>query len=474
MADPRQDPRAHDLLSADLGVVGALGGMLRSIATQAQSSAAGLRGAAGDASWTGTAADAFRSGVGKLPGDLDNVTRSYQEAADALTAYEGELSTLQPAFQSLVSQLGTASATLANAQTSLNGAQQSLSAASAKLTPAAFANPLAPLPSVPANSPLRAAVSSANTAVNNAQGEVDGLSARGFHILDEFQTARNTAKGHVDSAGHMPPHRSFWDSVFHDVGSFMGGALHFVEDIGVGIWNSVTGTVGAFENFVNHPSLESFGKLAADVAVDAGIVVLAASAPEALGLLGAEALAEGGAEVATEEGVSLAARVASMGEPAANVLKVAGYAGSADDLLQGHYANAALDAVFANVPSGDDIANDLGVGEEQAKAAEAASEAMKTYSAFTGYGFTPGEALSLMTDGEVASVLGNLTNLDDAGEIAAATQRTSSAAASAARTAARVGAPVAFAIDSATDHVHDLANEKLATILHGEPASACP
>ena len=304
-ADPRNDPRADDLLSADPGVVSTLASTFRTVAMQAQGAADGLRGAQGDATWTGPAATAFRQGVGKLPGDLGKATSSYQEAGDALTVYEGELSSLQPAFRSVVSQLGSADAQLAGAQSNLSFAQSALGAAQAKLTQSAINHPLSPLQSVPANSPLVSAVGTANAAVSNAQGNIDGLSARGFHILDEFDTARNAAKGKVDSASQVPPQPGFWDSLFHDVGNFLGGAVHFVEGIGAGIWNSVTGTVSAFENFVNHPSLATFGQLASDVTVDAGIVLLAATAPEALGLVGgAEVLAEGAAEVVVDGGTA--------------------------------------------------------------------------------------------------------------------------------------------------------------------------
>jgi hypothetical protein len=244
--DPRNDPRAHDLLGADPGVVSSLVGMFRTVAMQAQSTADGLHGAASDATWTGSAASAFRQGVGQLPADLNKVTSSYQEAAGALAAYEGELSSLKPAFQSIVSQLGSANGALANAQSSLSSAQSELSTAQSKLTAAAVTHPLAanPLPAVPLSSPLHTAVNAASSAVGNAQGEISALSARGFSILDEFESARNAAKGRVSSASHIPPHRSFWDSVFHDIGNGLSAFGHFVAGIGVGIWNSVTGRLG--------------------------------------------------------------------------------------------------------------------------------------------------------------------------------------------------------------------------------------
>jgi citrate lyase alpha subunit len=144
------------------------------------------------------------------------------------------------------------------------------------------------------------------------------------------------------------------------------------------------------------------------------------------------------------------------------------------DLAQGHYADAGIDAAFQAVPGGDDVADDLGVGGKQAEAAASDSEAMKTYSTLTeGWGFTPGEAFSLMSDHEVDVVLHNLTNIDNPDEIAAAGKSLAGKAASTAKTAARVGAPVAFAVDSGEGQAQASAQAKAAQILHPQPAT-CP
>jgi hypothetical protein len=472
--DPRDDPRAHDLLSADPGVVSSLVGKLQTVAMQAQSTADGLHGAAGDATWTGSAATAFRQGLGKLPGDLGKVTSSYQEAGGALDTYEGELSSLQPAFQRVVSQLGSADTQLANAHTSLSNAQSALTAAQSKLTAAAVSKPLSPLPSVPINSPLISAVSGASSSVGNAQGEIAALSARGFQILDEFESARNAAKGRLSSASQVPPHRSFWDSVFHDVGDVLSGIGHFAAEAGEGIFNSVTGTLGALENFANDPTLANFGKLASDAAVDASIVALAATAPEALGLVGA---AEAGADGAAEEGASLLTRAATglsnAGEPAATVTKLAVTGNAGADLAQGHYADAGVDAVFMAIPDGDAVADHLGVGEQQAEEAATQVDHLDTFSWLSEHGFTPSEALPLMSEGEVDTAIHNITDLSNPDDIAAARQSLSATATSAARTAARVGAPVAFAIDGGEGQAQTSAQAKIGHLLHPQP-SQCP
>jgi hypothetical protein len=477
--DPRADPRAHDLLTADPGVVNLLVIVFKDLARQAQVTADGLRGADGDATWSGAAADAFRNGLGKLPEDLGKVTSSYQEAADALNGYEGQLSQVKSAFQSIASQLESAHAQLGSAQSQLAGAQSALStaakAAAATPSPLSAAPPLvAPLTGpIPMSSPLYTAVNGASGAVQNAQGEIATLSSQGFRLLDEFEAARNAAKGKVSSASHVPPHRSFWDHFLHDVGNWMSAAGHFLVDVGKGIFNSVTGTLGAFENFVNDPTLANFGKLASDVAIDASIVVLAAAAPEALGLLGAAELTAEGAVV--EGGAGLAGTLASLAAPAETVYTGAQVAKAGADLLQGHYADFSVDAVFLGIPSGADAANAVGAGERAAEQAAGNAEALQTYKFFADHGFTPGEAMSLMSDGEVNTVLHGVTNLGDRAEVASATQSATQTAAQAAKTAARVGAPVAYATDSIKDKSQENMQAKVGDILHPPPAtSSCP
>src|ERR1700742_1051859 len=129
MGDPLSDPRAQQLLSASPAEVGALAAQFRRVANQAESSAAALRGAHGDGTWTGPAADAFRTQLGKLPGDLDKVQQSYGEVARALYAYEGELGPLQSRFRSLATQLTTARGNLSTAQGNLSTAKTSLDTA---------------------------------------------------------------------------------------------------------------------------------------------------------------------------------------------------------------------------------------------------------------------------------------------------------------------------------------------------------
>src|ERR1700722_4315404 len=130
MGDPLSDPRAQRLLAADPGEVGALAGAFRRVSSQAEQSAAALRGAH-DANWTGASADAFRAQLGKLPGDLDRVQQSYGDAASALDGYETQLGQIKSQFQSLAGQLRRAQSSLSSEQGALATAQGNLAPANA-------------------------------------------------------------------------------------------------------------------------------------------------------------------------------------------------------------------------------------------------------------------------------------------------------------------------------------------------------
>jgi len=374
MSDLLDDQRAKDLLAADPSVVNGLVVGFRQVAVQAQTTADGLHGAAGDADWTGTAADAFRSGLGKLPGDLAKVTSSYQEAGDALDTFEGSLSSLKPAFQSIVSQLQSAQIQLTNAQNQLTSAQNSLSTAQSKALAQSVTTPLAPLKGVPLTSPLHTAVDAASGAVSNMQGEMAGLTSQGFNLLDEFDSARSAAQGRVSSASHVPPHRSFWDSFFHDVGNVMGF-----------IFKPILNLPSAIADFAEHPSLSTFGKLAEDVGGTALIVATALApfaAPELIAADAAEegtaAGAEGVADAATDAATDESAEAASKGltlqqvvDGANTVSKGAGYVSGttnvAEDIEHGNLAEAEFDAEMMALPGAADSA---GIGDQEVKEAE--------------------------------------------------------------------------------------------------------
>ncbi|HET8980124.1 MAG TPA: hypothetical protein VFN87_18370 [Solirubrobacteraceae bacterium] len=108
MVDPLSDPRAADLLDAVAEDVTALAAAFRAAADQSELTAAGLQAAQHDGTWAGSAADRFRTAIGRLPGRLARVRAGYAAVADALVAYEPELARLRWAFAHTAAELSAA------------------------------------------------------------------------------------------------------------------------------------------------------------------------------------------------------------------------------------------------------------------------------------------------------------------------------------------------------------------------------
>jgi len=318
MGDPLSDPRAQGLLLADLGEISSLASSFHQVASQAHTAAAGLRGAQNDAHWTGAAADAFRTKLGKLPGDLDNVNASYGEVAGALNTYEAHLQPVQSRFTSLVNQL-------TDARSNLAGAQGQVATAQTNLTNAASAPHATSHTTAVVNA--HAALNSANSNAWQLQQQVSGLEQRGYNLLDEFDTIRNAAMGKVsDAAGKAPSHH-WWQSV----ASFVG---NFVKDAALGIAHSVWDLISGKDiiAFIEHPGWDTLGTLVKDIAITASLVAMIAApfaAPELAGLDVAEATAEG-AEAMGEAAAGAGEAAAAGGEGAVAEASVTSASVSAD------------------------------------------------------------------------------------------------------------------------------------------------
>jgi hypothetical protein len=397
--DPRTDPEAKHLLSADPGVVQDLAAAWRGIALTSQLTSQGLHSAAGQATWTGTAADSFRHTLGTFPVALGKVTSSYQEAADGLDTYGGELSTLQPAFKSVVSQLNNADTTLAGAQTSAQNAAGALATANAK----GLSNPLDAPPlfsGVPSSSPLWGTYDKANAAVQNAQSEIASLSNAGNRLLEEFKTARSAAQGKVSSASHVPPQPSS-PSTLSQIADFIP---KLIAGMASSLYHDVTGSLKALENVINDPSLANIGKLATDISVDAAIVALAIAAPEAAGLVDA-AEAEGGAE-----GQALLARLLKKYLTPEQIAKEAALANAGTEAARGNVLGGAIDAGAAELPG----LGKLSGLDKEAETAAANSAALNKYTALVNAGEKPVDALQTLTTEEQKYVLQNTNFMDPA------------------------------------------------------------
>lgn len=386
MGDPLSDPRATQLLSADPGEVESLASAFRRVASQAQTAIDGLQGANGAATWTGGAATAFRTQLGKLPGDLQKVEQSYGETASALDRYGSEVGPLKSQFRSLASQISSAQSSLSSAQSSLTNAQSNLSSATA----APHAKPASP-----AVVNAHSAVQSASGAVGRVQGELSGLQGQAFRVLDEFDSVRGEARSRVSSAAGVAPSQSFWGGLMSSIGNFMSDAGHFFAGAGKFIGKMATGVYDAAERLPSdiaavcaHPGdLKAWSKLGGDLGTVAGAVALAAAVIvcplDAVGFEGAAAAFATTDEVVGDASLALAAGKTGVD----TTLAVQG---------KGSWATVGLDSasllgVGAKVPG-------LRAASADTRALESQQGALEAYTAGREGGMTASQAYSALTD----------------------------------------------------------------------------
>ena len=455
MADPLSDPRAAATAVRGHRRDGHPGGRVSHASpSQAQTAAAGLRGAQDDATWTGGAADAFRAQVGKLPGDLDKVQQSYGEVATALDTYGAELGPIQNQFRSLASELEERPIQpLGGAGPAVDGQEQSD-------RPRPRHRTRSPRPRRWSTPTTRS--SRASGAVGRLQDQLSGLQSRGMALLDEFDTIRGHARSAVSSAAGIAPSQGWLSSMMHSIGNFVDGVA---KGIGKSVWDLVSGK--AVINFIEHPSWTTFGELAKDVAVTASLVAMVAApfaAPEiaegdaaAVGVDAAAGAADGA------DGASAFAQGARVVSDGANkVVTAGGLASSASDAEQGKWGEAAVDLAFTAGPNlghmptslgdvktfGDRFSNTLGVGERQAEAAHEGLESLEDFHSWRDVGLNPVAAKQLsFPDGEFPPSADSFDLSSQAGREAAIADAKALATKAAGR-AIHVGRPVAIGFDN--------------------------
>jgi cell wall-associated NlpC family hydrolase len=184
MNDPLLDPRSHDLIGAQPDQIDALRRQYDLAAGNAQYIARGMRAAGRSPGWSGKAAQQFHDTIGHVPHQLDLVTNSYWEVADALRAYGplvGELqaqftAALGPDYRAIAGQLSQAyAAQTQDAQTLSRLAAPGSTATEVQIRRA------------------RDAFDRDVRTVTTLEGEVGSHSRRAFEVLDDFETARARA-----------------------------------------------------------------------------------------------------------------------------------------------------------------------------------------------------------------------------------------------------------------------------------------
>ena len=356
-----------------------------------------MRGANGDGTWTGSAADAFRTQLGKLPGDLDKVQQSYGEVGAALSAYATGLEPIQTQFRSLASQLTATRSNLSSAQSNLSTAKSNLSTA----TSAAHATS-----STPAVVNAHTALSSASGAVNNLQGQVSGLESRGYHLLDEFDTIRGHARSTVSSAAGIAPSQGWFSSMMHSIGNFMGGVGHLFAGIGEDVWKSAKSLPSDVAHVIEHPTnLHDWAKLGEDAATVAGAVAVVAAVvicpADALGL---EALADGAEAI--EGGAVTVATYAQGEKTVADTGLMAEGKGSLSE-VGSDVVGLAIDRVEPGTAGAEED-----VGHLAAK-----SGALEQYGESRALGATPRQAYSDLSDEQRRVITQSTRHLADPGRL---------------------------------------------------------
>ena len=196
--------------------------------------------------WYGQAAEAFRSKLTDLPGQLDKAVASYDEMAWCLWRYENTLRNLQQQLLPVGQRWEKASSNLQAIQTQR--------AASANPTDASW-----------------------DQKEQAAQSDIDRALADGNRLHDEFDTAVSQTTRAIDEAsskGIQPD--SWWSSFTSDIGDIAGVVGSIAVDIGkalVQIGKECIDLPGALAAFIQDPSWTSFNRLVTDV----GAVLMVAS-----------------------------------------------------------------------------------------------------------------------------------------------------------------------------------------------------
>jgi uncharacterized protein YukE len=388
MSDPLSDPRANDLLGADLGEIEGVFHIFNTVATQANDAVTVMQKVSSTPTWTGQAADAAKSSMSKLAPQLQTIAQGYQDGAQALSEYYNAVADVQPQFKSLKTQLESAAASVS----SLTSTYQSQASTYQGDTNFSLTAPLAKVFSTPAAAKAHAAtvkqdqanMDATQTQLHNAQGTLSSLQAQGMRLLQNFSDSRDTVTSKVKTAYSHAPQESGWHH-------FLGGVEHVMGDVGgffVGaaktFGKDLVALPGDVATVATHPGdAKDWEKFGEDAVVVVGTVAVVASAV----VTGGTALGAEGAVFETIEGG------ADMLETASTVTQL-GNAGT--EVAGGNIKGAAIDAAFAELPKTSD---DIGIGGKMQEATKASAAGAGDYAtALAKDGATPASAYAGLSD----------------------------------------------------------------------------
>lgn len=221
--------------------------------------------------WQGSAADAFHVKIKPLPGYLDKLTTSYDQAAAALHAYWPKLREAQTHAVQALTKARTAQATINATQTQLTGLQGQASDAGdaynrlanrpipAKMTPADHDTRQAALLQAQTNyQQLQGQVSDTQATLTSAQSDLSDAHTQCQVAVGMANTAADTCQASLSAAskaGIQNPHHSIW-------GTLAGGVEHVVGDVfgaGEHLLNGATHWAGEEISTVEHVTVDVVG-----------------------------------------------------------------------------------------------------------------------------------------------------------------------------------------------------------------------
>jgi uncharacterized protein YukE len=229
------DPGGLSGLASQLGAAaGEIG------AVQGRVAANGLGG-----SWSGTAAEAFRSSLDELPGELAKVAHAFGDAGHAISAFAARLADLQQRARWYNQQLESARNDLAAAEARRGSAQMELRAAQQRQRAAHDPASL---------HAAQSAVGLGETRLGQAVAQVDDASARisrlesaGATLRDEYDQAVRACCAALDSARHSGSH-----SLLGWVGNQVKGMGEFVEGGVATLWHGAANLAEDAEEGAEH------------------------------------------------------------------------------------------------------------------------------------------------------------------------------------------------------------------------------